>query len=119
METVKSVAKAVFVLTMLAVLGYYAYELTVWNYYTAEFIRVIVGGGLNSQEEMVLTCFILSALAAPGLTFFLFLSLLYHEWRDPRSPEGLRARAEALRREADAVEQYREQRSRIQSRGVL
>lgn len=119
METVRSITKIVFALTILAVIGYHAYWLTALNCDTAAFVRVIVGGGLNSREEFALTCFILSALAGPGLVFLLFLSLFSQEWRDPRTPEGLRARAETLRKEADAVEQYRAQRSRTETPGVL
>jgi len=108
-KTLGTVAKFAFIIAMFASVGYCAYELTQWNYYTAQFVRV-AAGSLSSQEETVLALFILSAIIAPALGFLLLLSVFVQEWSSPSSPEGLRAKAEALMREAAALERYHEQR---------
>lgn len=111
MQNCVTAVKIAFVLAMLAAVGYVAYEITVWNYYTAVFVTMIAGP-LAPQQEMVLGLFICSALIAPVLAFLLLLAFMAHERANPSDPERLRAKAEELLRIAEAIERYDEEKRR-------
>ena len=108
-KTLGTVAKFAFIIAILVTAGYGSYKLTVGNYYTAQFVYEVVGQ-LDPLGESVMAVFVLSAIVAPILGFLLLLSIFAQEWRSPSSPEGLRAKAEALMREAAALERYHEHR---------
>lgn len=108
-KTLGTVAKFAFIIAILVTVGYCSYKLMVGNYYTARFVYEVVGQ-LDPLGENVMAVFILSAVIAPALGFCLLLSVFAQEWSSPSSPEGLQAKAEALMREAAALERYHEQR---------